>query len=145
MMQGTISFTVPAIPVAQPRPKATIRAGHAAVYEAAKSHPVHAFKATCRMAAKAAYDGAPLTGPLCVVLVCMFPRPKAMVWKTRPMPRVWKPTKPDCDNVFKSAADALTGTLWADDAQIVFSVVKKFFAAGDEQPHVTVTVEQMPS
>lgn len=43
-----IRFSVPAIPLAQPRPRATIRGAHAAVYEAGSKHPIHAFKATMR-------------------------------------------------------------------------------------------------
>ena len=45
----------PAVPVAQPRPKARSFAGRAQMYEAGKEHPIHAFKATCRMAASRRY------------------------------------------------------------------------------------------
>lgn len=136
-----ISFRVPAVPVAQPRARATAFGGHARVYEAKAGHAIHSFKATCRMACEAAFKGPALTGPLAVTMVCLFPRPTNKVWKSKPMTREWKPNKPDADNLAKSLFDALNGILWVDDSQIVFASVKKLICAGDEQPGVMVTVE----
>jgi crossover junction endodeoxyribonuclease RusA len=139
-----ISFTVPAIPVAQPRPRATTIHGAARVFEAKKSHPVHAFKAAVALAAAEAYAGPPLEGPLRVTLICVFPRPKAMRWKNRPQVRVWCEKKPDCDNLAKSVLDALNGRCFVDDSQVTSLMVLKFTADGDEQPHVWVSVEPAP-
>lgn len=147
-----IEFNVPAVPVAQPRPRATLAHGGvgARIHEVThiknadgtrKPHPVNAYKATTRHAAKAAYDGAPLQGPLHLSLVFIMPRPKGMFWKKKPMPRVPHASRPDCDNLAKSTLDALKGLLWLDDAQIATMEVRKLIACGEEQPSVYVRVQ----
>lgn len=135
-----IAFTVPGVPVPQPRPRACIRGSHASVYGAKSDHAVHAFKATCRLAARQAYRGEPLSTPLVLSLVFVLPRPQGMRWERKPMPRVPHQTKPDLDNLYKSTVDALTGLLWLDDKQIYRDETSKWIAAGDEQPHVRVRV-----
>jgi len=133
-----IRFTVPAVPVAQPRPKATRRGNHAAVYN--PKGPVDVFKATVRLAASEAYQGAPLECPLGVSLTFVFPRTNGQVWKRKPMPRLWHGKKPDRDNLDKAVLDSLTGILWRDDAQVCDGRIRKLIASGDEQPHVDVFV-----
>jgi Holliday junction resolvase RusA-like endonuclease len=143
-METMLEFTVPAIPVAQPRPKATTVNGSARLYEAKKSHPVHAFKASVRMAFAEANAGRPPeAGPLGVTLRCVLPRPKSMIWKKRDMPRVWAPKKPDVDNLMKSVLDALAGLAFGDDAQICLCIVEKLICSGSEQPHVRVTLDRL--
>ena len=137
-----ITIEVPAVPVAQPRARATSIGGFARVYEDRK-HPVAAFKATVRLAAKVAYQGPPLEGPLSVSIAFVFPRPASMVWKKRPMPRQRHAKKPDRDNCDKAVLDSLKGLLWVDDAQICAGSIEKWIAAGDEQPHVVISVEQL--
>ena len=138
-----IHFTVPAIPIAQPRQRHRViaAAGRQFVhnYTPTKS-PVNAFKASVAAAAAAAYSGPPLAGPLSLSVVFVLPRPGNMIWKRRPMPRAWHAKKPDRDNLEKSLKDALSGRLWRDDAQVCSGNVEKWIAAGDEQPHVEVTV-----
>lgn len=138
----TLTIVVPAVPVAQPRPRATAVGRHARVYNA--PGPVDAFKASVRLAASAAFNGAPLEGPLRVDAIFVFPRTKSMIWKTKPMPRVWHAKKPDRDNLDKSVLDALTGLLWRDDAQVCAGELEKWIAAGDEQPHVRIVVSELP-
>jgi len=138
----TIEFIVPAVPVAQPRARAVSFNGRARVYEPTR-HPVKAFKATVAMAAQAAYQGPPLAGPLRVDLVFVFPRNKGQIWKKRPMPRIRHTKKPDRDNCDKAVMDALTGILWVDDCQACEGEIVKWIAAGDEQPHVLVRVQEL--
>jgi Holliday junction resolvase RusA-like endonuclease len=128
-----IKFTIPAVPVAQPRHRIAVVNGSARAYEAKKSHPIHDYKASVRMAAAQAYQGAPLTGPLSVSLCCVF--------STKGKLRRPKPTKPDCDNLAKSTLDALNQLLFGDDGQVVKLSVEKWHAAKDEQPHVIVMIE----
>lgn len=136
-----IIIEVPAIPIAQPRGRATVIHGHARVYEP-KKHPVAAFKATVRLAAKVAYEGPPLHEPLSVSLTFVMPRPSSLVWKKREMPRLPHAKKPDADNLTKSVFDALNGLLWVDDSQVCALSVEKWIASGDEQPHVLVEVQR---
>lgn len=140
-----IRFTVPAVPVAQPRQRhRVVHAGgraFASNYTPIKD-PVNSFKATVRMAAAEAYSGPPLDGPITLSAVFVFPRPGRLVWKKRPMPREPHTSKPDVDNLCKSLKDALTGLLWTDDCRVCrYKSVEKVYAAGDETPHVEVVVE----
>lgn len=159
-----IEFLVPAVPVAQPRPRATQGFnGHARIHEVTdivnidadgkkvrKPHPIAAFKATVRLAAAEAYrDQPPLDCPLVVDLVFVFPRVKpGWLKKTSSWFSMWQQgeripqsnKKNDLDNLIKSTFDALTGTVWVDDGLIYACHVEKWIAAADEQPHVEVRI-----
>ena len=145
-----IVLTVPSVPVAQPRPRATVRGKRAGVYNVTsiktsggtrKAHPIVAFKATVRRAFQATYQGAPMSGPLRVDITFVLPRRKALIWKTKPMPRLPHVTKPDRDNLDKAVMDALTGLAWQDDCQVCQGEIQKWIAAGDEQPHVDIRIQ----
>jgi len=152
---GSIAFTVPAVPVAQPRPRATLAPGgeSARMHEVThiknantgdrKAHPIVAFKATVRLTAQGIFKGAPLEGPLRLNVLFVMPRPGNMIWQRRPMPRALHEKRPDLDNLAKSTKDALTGILWRDDSQIAILNARKVIAAGDEQPCVEVQVMQL--
>lgn len=131
----TIHFRVPTLPVAQPRARATAINGQARMYEAKKEHPIHTFKASVKQAAYAAYQGAPLEGPLSATLTFVFASKKKL--------RVYKTTRPDIDNIQKACFDALNGLLFKDDSQIVSVTATKWHAAADEQPHVLVTINEV--
>lgn len=142
-MPESITFTVPAVPKAQPRQRhrvITTATGRSfASNYTPKNDPVNAFKACCQMAAQQAYSGAPLEGPLRAAFVFVMPRPKlAKKFGTGRLPHA---KAPDRDNLMKSLQDALNGLLWSDDRQIFAGHVEKWVAAADEQPHVEVTVE----
>lgn len=130
-----ISFRVPSLPIAQPRPKATAFNGRAKVYDD-KKHPVNTFKAAVQMVAYQHHIGAPLEGPLSVVLTFVF----ASKSKRE---RKWKATRPDVDNLTKSVLDALNGLTFKDDGQVCELVVRKYHACGDEQPHVDVSINEI--
>lgn len=129
-----IAFSVPAVPVAQPRQRHALIAGHVRNYTPTKS-PVNEYKATLRLAASQAYSGPPLQGPLVAVIVFVFPS------KTK-RSRKPKATRPDCDNLAKATLDALNSLLYGDDSQIVSLRVEKWHASGDEQPHVNVLIHE---
>lgn len=144
-----IQIRVPAIPVAQPRARASTFGGHIKMHTptsikqadgSRKAHPIVAFKATVRMAFEREYQGAPFAGPLRCDLVFVLPRPKNLIWKTRPMPRAFHASKPDRDNLDKAVMDALKGLAWNDDAQVCQGAIEKWIAAGDEQPHVVIRI-----
>lgn len=141
-----IRFTVPAIPIAQPRQRhrivTTAAGSHAMNYTPAK-HPVQTFKASVRLAAQQAYQGPPLSGPVGLVVVFVLPRPGRLRWKTRPMPRCLHQGKPDLDNLIKAVKDSLNGLVWRDDGQIAHANLSKVYASGDEQPCVTVEISSL--
>ena len=142
---NTITFRVPACPVAQPRQRTRIVATVAKTYTqnyTPTKHPVTAFKATVRMAAAEAYSGEPIYGPVRMDVTFVLPF-KGTRRKTKPSPRRWHTTKPDRDNLEKALLDALKGTVIADDKQVCCGEVRKFIAAADEQPHVDVTITRV--
>ncbi len=151
MSKQVIRFTVPGVPIAQPRPRATLAhdGKHARLHEVThikdaagkrKPHPIAQFKASVALAAANAYSGPPLEQPLRVDILFVFPRTRAQIWKTKPMPRLPHPKKPDRDNIDKAVLDALTGLLWIDDCQVFDGRLTKVIAAGHEQPHTIVIV-----
>jgi Holliday junction resolvase RusA-like endonuclease len=120
----------------------TVRNGFAQSYTP-KSAPIQAYKAACKAVALTHESRRVIDGPIAVRLAFVMPRPQRLVWKTRPMPRVYAPTKPDVDNLAKGILDAMKELLWNDDNQIVWLSVEKFYAAGDEQPHTVLEVEEV--
>lgn len=136
-----IQFTVHSVPVAQPRQRHAVIAGHVRNYIPTE-HPVVTFKSDCRRAAAAAYSGAPIDYPIRLRIVTVFPRPTNKIWKKREMPQEPKASKPDFDNLAKSVCDALTGLIWRDDALVTDGRVIKRIASGMEAPHVEITIEQ---
>lgn len=140
-----ILFDVPGVPVAQPRQRTrVVQTSDGRTFAqnyTTKRDPVNVFKAAVQLSAQAAHQGPLLTGPLAVRLTFILPRPQSMTWKTRPMPRVWAPKKPDVDNLAKAVCDALNNVLWVDDSQVVQVEIRKQYAAGDEAAKTEVMVE----
>ena len=137
-----IEFTVPAVPVAQPRPRATnVGKTHARMYEAESDHPVHTFKALVKLVARDALaDGKPLTGPLSAMMRFVFPRLSSARKGTG---RVIKSTRPDLDNLAKSVLDSLNNLAYKDDGQVQHLTIEKLHAGPDEQPSVWVCIEEI--
>lgn len=144
---AVIKFRVNAVPVAQPRQRhrvATINGRQMAMNYCPARHPVNAFKAAVQQAVAAVHTAAPLAGPIRLSVVFLMPRPKRLIWKSKPMPREYHASKPDDENLLKSLQDALTAMAWIDDAQVCSLRLEKWYAAGDESPGVEVTIEAIP-
>jgi len=58
-------------------------------------------------------------------------RPKYLMWKTKPMPAIYNPRRPDLDNLIKSVVDGLNGVAFKDDAQIVSMQAEKMYHSGE--------------
>ena len=139
-----IEFTVPCVPVAQPRQRHAMIAGHVRNYTPSK-HPVNDFKATVRYVWnrecwRTEWD---FEATMKVRIEAVFPRPKSKTKKRGDNPREHKPSKPDWDNIGKSVCDALNGLAYNDDSQIVEATVTKWIAAAGEQPHVSIVIENL--
>lgn len=144
-MDAIVEFTVPHLPIAQPRQRhrvVTPASGKPFVQNYTPSgDPVNGFKAAIQACAEKAMKGnAPIEGPLRVDLCFVFPRTKGQLWKRKPMPRIRHAKKPDRDNVEKAVSDALNKIVWLDDAQVCDGVIQKWIASGDEHPHVKISV-----
>lgn len=139
-MSEPIVITVPAVPVAQPRPRVFNIGGKARAVSAPAKHPVNAFKSCCAVTWRNAYPGPPIEGAVALRLVFVMPRPKNRIWKSRPMPREPHSTRPDIDNLAKAVLDCLNQIAFRDDSQIHSLSLEKWIANGHEQPHVKITL-----
>jgi Holliday junction resolvase RusA-like endonuclease len=87
------------------------------------------WRAEVAYAARCAYDGPPLAGPLKLSLVFTMPRPKGHYGTRGLRPSApWRPiVKPDVLKLARLVEDACTGILWRDDSQIVEEVMSKHY------------------
>lgn len=142
-MTDCLTVIVPAVPVAQPRAKASTFGGHTRMYTptktaSGKTHPIAAFKACVQLAYRQACSLPPHAGPLRLSMVFVLPRPQKLQKKKSPADRIPHTTKPDADNLQKSVMDALSGLLFQDDRQVYSVMAWKWYAAKDEQPSVII-------
>lgn len=136
-----ISFTVPAVPVAQPRPRAVIRGRHAGVIGADNKHPIHAFKAAVMAAFRAVYQGPPVDDcDITLTMIFVMPRAGKCRGDGRQPYRV---KRNDFDNLAKSVSDALNQVAWTDDGLIHAAYIERWYAAADEAAHVDVTIRSL--
>lgn len=131
-----LEFTVLGTPVAQPRQRHRVVKGIVMNYTP-KKHPVQAFKQAIGIKAKEVYKGKPLTCPLRLSVLCIFPRVSGMPLRGE---RIWKDTKPDFDNLAKAICDALNNVIWRDDSQVVSAWVEKFYSDSEEEPRVEIEI-----
>lgn len=136
-------FVVLGEPVAQPRPRATSIGGMARMYEAAKDHPIHAYKDAVALYCRQAMQADPLTGPVRVHLLFCHELPKTYHRKRNPPKEQWKATKPDLDNLTKAVLDALNGVAWQDDSQVVWLNSQKVTAAQGHEPYTEVLISEL--
>ena len=133
-MTNAVAFTIPGIPVAKGRPRATTINGQARMYTPTKTV---AYEGLVAMAAKQAMGvSGPIPGPVSLSIVAVWPIPAS--WsKKRRSEAVWKTSKPDADNVAKVIGDGCNGIVWADDSQVVMLRVEKRYG---DVPGVAVEV-----
>lgn len=85
------------------------------------------------------------TGPVAVCLCFVFPRPNGHFGTGRragvlkPSAPAWKTTTPDVDKLSRAVLDALTGSVFLDDKQVVKLTASKGFAEKNEQFGVHVS------
>lgn len=143
-----ITFTVPGLPIAQPRQRTRVMSfGGKAIaqnYTPTKA-PVNAFKASVQLAAQQAHPGPLLEGPLEVSLLFRLERKKCHTKKRGDNPRLFATKKPDLDNLMKSVCDALNNVVWKDDSQVAVVRLEKVIAALSESPGVDITISELSS
>jgi Holliday junction resolvase RusA-like endonuclease len=139
----TIRFEVEGEPIPQPRPRAFNVGGRAMIVSNEKKHPIVPFKQHVQICASLAYQGPPMLGPIRIQITFVMPRPGYLLWKTKPMPRIWHTARPDWDNLAKGAIDACKEVFWEDDSQIALAEVGKVVAAGDEKPRTIIVVQSL--
>ena len=86
--------------------------------------------------------------PIVLNLCAWFPVPESWPKRKKEMARagdLYPTVKPDSDNIGKIIADALNDIVYNDDRQIVDYHIQKRYCRIDEEPHVVVFVEPMPT
>jgi Holliday junction resolvase RusA-like endonuclease len=132
----TITFDIAGIPFPQPRPRITIRNGHAWAYHAPE---VEVWKETVQimtMSKLAQYGDKFINCPVALTLLFRLPRPKSL-----PKKITYHVKRPDLDNEIKSLSDAMTKAgAWKDDSQIFHLTAAKTYARPGEEG-VTVIID----
>lgn len=143
-MEPTVWFSVPG--VAQPQGSARAytykrrpeKGGGFGARVESDNKQLAAWRELVGWRAKAAYAGRrQIVGPVRLVAVCILPRPKTVK-------RSAHTVKPDVDKLARALADALTGVLYVDDAQIAELQVKKVYAGVGESPRVDISITALP-
>lgn len=127
------SCAVYGLPVAQGRPRATVIAGHAHVYDARTSRD---WKRLVAWTAAQQRPAKLFDGPLDVAMHFRLPRPKSLPKRVRHHIK-----RPDLDNLAKAVKDALRGVVYRDDAQVIWLLVAKEYG---EAPGVRISVRAVP-
>ena len=126
------------IPVAWQRPRVSKQGGF---YTAGK---VSEYKRAIQLAWNDKYGDAPvMDGPIRMTVMFVLPRPKAMMWKTKPTPSIFHTKRPDLDNLEKGVMDALQGLAFRDDSQICSKVATKYIAGKDDQPMIQIWMQEV--
>jgi crossover junction endodeoxyribonuclease RusA len=138
VIQSSMSFTVPG----KPAPQGSKRhVGHGILIES--SREVGPWRERVALAAHNAMvqSGLPLiTSGVTVVLDFTLPRPKSTPKRSTPA----AVKRPDLDKLTRAVLDAITGTVIADDSQVVNIVASKSLAGLTETPGVTIRIETTP-
>jgi Holliday junction resolvase RusA-like endonuclease len=143
-----LAFTVPGTPVPQGSKSAFVVKGRAVVAESnrAKLKPYRAVVSQCAAEAMA---GAELyAGPVRVRLQLVFPRPKAHFVADDPArdlkasAPVYMASRPDAEKVARAIADALTGVVFRDDAQVSVWEIEKMYGTS---PRAIIGVDELPT
>lgn len=122
-----VTLHIPLIPHAKARPRVV----NGRAYTPAATT---AYERSIKLAAA---HLSPLSGPLSVSVVFIFPRLKS----SRSAAREVKATRPDLDNLLKAVLDGLNGVAFHDDGQVVQVSGEKWIAAADEEAHLEITIE----
>ncbi|MBN1456575.1 MAG: RusA family crossover junction endodeoxyribonuclease [Sedimentisphaerales bacterium] len=101
---------------------------------------------TVAAAARFAYKGSLLAGPISLRLTFCIARPKSHYGKSGKLVKagLQKPypiAKPDLTKLIRSTEDALTGIIWKDDAQVVHQITQKRYCSCGQQAGALITVE----
>lgn len=135
MSPQSVSFTVPGTPVPQGSKAAFVVKGRAVIADDNRAQ-LKPYRATVAAHAFAAmYDREQLAGPLLLALEFVMPRPKShfrtgrYAGQLREAAPRYVGTRPDIDKLARSIADALSGVVFRDDAQVASLQASKVYGA----------------
>lgn len=144
----SIQFHVPGEVRGQSRPRATIRAGHAAVYESAEDRSYkgliqhYAMEAMEKNGYSSPVEPDPSGFSVGVTVYMKFPQSFSRKRRERGFRLLLRPyRKPDVDNVAKIFLDAMNSVVYPDDRMVTQLHVAKVFSDIDSV-YVTVAWEE---
>lgn len=140
-MTDSMTFTVPFTPVAKGRARTTWTNQGPRHYTPEKTR--HWERTVKTIAAKAMRGRSQMTGAPALSVAFFLPIPLSWpAWKRKAAAdgAIAATGKPDASNLAKAVEDAMNGTVWADDAQIVQMMVWKAYA---HAPRVEVCVTRL--
>lgn len=136
-MTDTLTFYVPGRPVPTARPR-VLRSGR--TYTPTRSTDAQRLVGEAALAAGGGKRPLFPVEPLSVAISAVFPYAKGTAKKRIEPGWVFMGVRPDADNLCKTVLDGCNGVVWADDAQVVELVVRKFRSgAGDEGFYVEIS------
>ncbi len=128
-----ISLFVAGEPVAQGSMRGFTRPGGKVGMTSSNERTLKPWRAVLSAALQDAVDEV-LTGPVAVTLTFLLRRPKSVSVRKRPYPHV----RPDIDKLARAVLDAMTGTMIADDSQVISLILSKHYAEEREQTGVGI-------
>ena len=140
-----ISFWVPGIcaPAGSKKGFWNKKAGRVLIVDDCKrSKP---WQSDVKVFATVAYQGPLLRGALHVIAAFYMPRPKGHFnsrGQIKPSAPPYPISRPDTSKLFRAVEDALTGVIWADDAQVVIQYLHKLYEV-DRGPGVEIFVKEV--
>lgn len=109
-----------------------------------KTGPAAKLKEQMIGVARLAYVGPPIENTVRLDLEFVYPRPKYLTWKKKPMPRAVCTNADDLDNLAKLVMDALTtAEVWKRDNVVAELACRKIYAAGEERPHTRIVITSL--
>mgnify|MGYP003672259290 CR=1 FL=1 len=123
---------VPGNPIGKGRARGTAVGGYVRMYTPKKTAD---WESGAAMVLGAYWRRAPLEGCLEVEIMAMSARPKRLLRRKDPDGLMWKPSKPDSDNIEKSTWDALVKAgVIRDDCMVVLNRTWCCYAPRDRGP-----------
>lgn len=128
-MEPPLEFEVYGVPI--PQGSKNVYRGRLVEAQGAK---LKIWREEVKTAAANHYTAEPLEGPIRLEVTFWMPRPKTV---KRDLPTV----PPDADKLLRGCNDALTGTIFVDDAQVVDCLLQKRYA-DERMPGATIRISR---
>lgn len=130
-----VSFIIKGIPQVKQRPRFAMKKGKVYAYTPKSTA---SFENLVKLKAEEEFPK-PLEGSVRLAIRFYMPRPKRLIWKTKPMPEIHSDKRPDIDNLAKSVIDGLNNVAFIDDAQVAdLHITKKYHAGNDESKTIII-------
>lgn len=128
-------------PVAMGRPRFT-KTGRAYTAQTSRTYKNEQVK---NLVAAKGEEWAPLDGILRIQVTFIHPRTKKLHLLRGELPqgRIWRPKKPDLDNLLKMVLDIITQSeIWMDDNRVVSLSCEDYYCGENEEAHTLFSIYQ---